>query len=496
LIETKDTTSLLSDAAASERTLPSLPLSRRLASAISLVGLGSIMTMAVSTIANVILARNAGPSGYAVYVAANMLVFVTAVVCELGLPVALAKYSAVEEEEGRHEKLKHTVPMVICLALLLTLLVGTLIAFIVPHLEIYSNVPLGGGFLIVFPLILLGAVVSDCIQGVYTGLLRARALIVITTTGPLVMIAYILVRRTAGVSLPIWGAVAAFYICCGVVAIYKAWRDRLLGTPARLGLPAPILKDLAPAATFTFFIIFSSWSDRWIASTQMGAAVLGSYAAAVVIIQAVLRVPVNIAYMLVPASSKVALGGSDKSRVLNRTVIGAFSTFAFFMTVVIMLAPSTIVRLIFGPGFALSALPLLIMALSLPASAISIPFISRLTGSTKNRMVIYLLGFTLVPRILLLIFMTRRWSLAGTALATILADYLLAICCVILARTTGMGFPLGALMRPALIGLLAFTVGIGALFLNAPQPVAIALATAVFVPSFLRAAQSLRNLAG
>lgn len=452
--------------------------------------------MAVSTLANIIIARNGGPDGYAVYVAANMLIFVTAALCELGIPVALAKYVAVEEEEGRHEKLRHTLPTIICLVLLLTLLVGILMAFVVPHLEVYSNVPLGSGFLILFPIILLGAVASDCLQGVYSGLLRARTLILITTAGPLAVIAYILVRRAGG-SLPIWGAVAAFYTACGLVAIRSAWRDRLVGTPtARLGLPNQVMKDLAPAAIFTFFITFSSWSDRWIVSTQMGAVVLGSYAAAVVVIQAVLRVPMNIAYMLVPASSKVALGGAEKSRGLNRTIVSAFSTFAFFMTVVIALAPSTIVRSIFGHGFALSALPLLIMSLSLPASAVSIPFISTMTGSTRNRLVLYLLGFTLVPRILLLLFMTRRWSLAGTALATIAADYLLAVCCIILSRIIGMGFPLGALARPAITAAAAFAVGLGALFLNAPQPVAVALAAIVFVPSFLRTAKSLRKMAG
>jgi O-antigen/teichoic acid export membrane protein len=497
LIEAENTKSLLSETVArpGEKPLHALPLSRRLSSALSLTGLGSITTVAVSALAHVLIARNGGPAGYANYVAANMFVFVTAVVCGFGVPMALAKHVAIEEEEGRHEKLRHTITTTIYLTLLVTLIIGTLMTFVLPRLELSINVPLGGGFSLIFPLVLLCAVASDCVQGIYTGLLRPRVAIAITMTGPLVVIVYILVSR-AGISLPIWGAVAAFYICGGILAIYKARRDRSLGTPAGLDTIKPILKDLAPAATFTFFIIFSSWSDRWIVSTQVGAIAMGSYAAAVVVIQAVLRVPIHIAYVLVPASSRVALGGAEKSRTFNRTMISAFITFAIFMTVLIALAPTIILQLIFGPGFRLASPALMIMALSLPASAISIPFISTLTGSTRNRLVIYLLGFTLVPRILLLLYLTRRWSLVGTALATVGAEYILAICCLLLARKIKMSFPLGVLVRPVLTGAAAFAVGLGALFLNAPQIVAVSLAAAIFAPASWRAMQSVRKMMG
>lgn len=210
---------------------------------------------------------------------------------------------------------------------------------------------------------------------------------------------------------------------------------------------------------------------------------MGSYAAAVVIIQAALRVPTNIAYLLVPASARVALRGTEKSMRFNRSTVGIFGLCAALMTVAIMLAPASIVRLVFGPGFLLAAPVLLIMTPSLLTSAFSIPFISALTGSTKNRFVTYLLGITILPRMLLLLFFTRYWSLLGTALATVLSDGLLALCCILFVRKVGMVFPLRALAQPYLLGAVAYGMGFAALLLGAPQLVAVAVAALVFVPA-------------
>ncbi len=465
-------------------------LSRRLASVVWMTGLGSVATMAVSTLASVAVARNGGPAGYATFITANMLIFVTAVLSSCGLPVALAKYVAREEERGHHEALRQSCTTTFILMLLSALVAGVVVSLNLSRLEQYLNVSIGDGFALAFPIILLCAATSDCVQGIYSGLLRPRSMIAITVAGPLAMIFYILVRR-GGAPLPLWGAVAASYICSGVVAGYKSWRDKLLGAPALISEIRPILKDIAPAATFTFFTIFSTWSDRWIVGTQLGAIAMGSYTAAVLVIQAVLRVPTHIGYLLVPASTRMALGGVERIRKFNNIMIGIFGIFSALMMVVIMLAPTTIVRLLFGPGFSLAAPTLLIMALGLMASAVSIPFISALTGSTKNRLVIWLLALTLLPRILLLLFFTRRWSLLGTALATVLADYLLALCCLLLAHKIGIGFPLFPLLRSYLIGALILIAGLGALLLNVPQLVVVALAIAAFTPALWQAARSI-----
>lgn len=446
--------------------------------------------MAVSTLAGIAVARNGGPLGYAVFVAANMLVFVSSVLCSFGLPLALAKHVAAEEEVGRHEALRRSsTTMILCL-LLITLISGLALSVNLWRLEEHLHITIGRGFAIAFPFVMLCAVISDCAQGIYFGLLRPRPVIAITASGPVIVILYILARN-AGLPLPIWGAVAALYATSGLVACYRLWRDRLLGVPSPIGEIKPILKDLAPAAVFTFFTIFSTWSDRWIVGTQLGAIAMGSYAAAGVIIQAALRVPTHIAYLLVPASARVALRGAEKGMRFNRSTVGIFGLCAASMTVAIMLAPASIVRLVFGPGFLLAAPVLLIMTPSLLTAAFSIPFISALTGSTKNRLVICLLGITILPRMLLLLFFTRYWSVLGTALATVLSDSLLALCCILFARKIGMAFPLRALAQPYLLGVLAYGVGFATLLLGAPQLVAVAVAVLIFAPALSRCVRTI-----
>ncbi len=473
------------------RVLPVPKYSRHLASAISMTGLGSALTMAISTIASIAVARNSGPSGYAVFFAANMVVYVSAVLCSCGLPLALSKHIASEERRGHHEALRRSSSITLSLMLPIALICGIAISLNLPRLEQYLNVSLSRTFAITFPLILLCAMLSDGIQGLYSGLLRTRTVVFITASGPLAMIGYILLRL-AGVPLPIWGAVAISYICSGLIACYMLWRDGLATIPSSLKDFRPILEDVLPAATFTFFTIFSTWSDRWVASTQLPANAIGSYAAAVVVIHAILRVPTNIAYLLVPASARVALEGTEKSTRFNRAMINSYGLFAALATVIIMLNPAAVIQLLFGSEFVAAPVALLAMAPSLLTSAVTIPFISALTGSTRNRLLTYLLALTFLPRILLLSYCTWRWSLAGTALAKVLADGLLALCCILLARKIGMGFPIKALVKPFLTASVAFAVGLGALMLNMPRLVAVSLALLVFVPAIWRTVRSAR----
>lgn len=463
-----------------QREFPFPNLKSRITSAASITGLGAILSLGAGTLANVAMARNGGPRGYAVFVAANMLVFSAEYLCSCGLPLALAKHVASEEERGRHEELRRASTTTLGLAMMVALLVSAAVVIFLPGIESYLSISFGRGFALAFPVILIFAVLSDCIQGIYYGLLRSRTIIAITITGPLVMFLYILLYRM-GAPIPIWGAVATTYITSGLVAGYAGLRDRLFSLPAKIKEIVPILRDVVPAATFTFFTIFSAWSDRWVVATVMGAVMMASYSAAVIVIQAALRIPTHVAYLLVPASTRVALGGVEKSKRFNQAVIGAFASFAALTALPVLLAPSLIVHTLFGPGFYLTTPILLIMAPAILVSAINIPFISALTGSERNRLVSYMLVITVGPRLLLLLFFTWYWSLLGTALATVVSDLFMALCSVLLAQKIGMPFPLRALVRPYLAAFIAYLVGLGSLLLGAPTLLAVSLALALYL---------------
>lgn len=485
-----------------------------------MTGFGSVATMALTTLAGVAVARGGGPRGYAVFVAANMLVFVSSVLFACSLPLALARHVARVEEEAeqsraagnqaeggaaRREAVRRIASASLCLTSLVALASGAVIGLSLPRLEAHLQLVIGAGFAPAFPLVLLGAMVADCAIGVYLGLLRPRAVLAITASGPLLMLLYVLLRRVVP-ELPLWGAVAASYGGSGIVAVVQLWRDRLLGGPLppramRLVL-RPVSRGMAPALAFTYFTIFSAWSDRWIVGTQLGAVPFGLYAAVAAIIQAALRVPTNIAIMLVPASAKVALHGAAQSARFNQAAVSAFGLFAALMIVVLLLAGPLIVRLLFGPGFAPAAPALLLMTPSLAAAAISIPLLSALTGASQSgasqsgavRQPAFLwLGLTIPARILLLLLLAPRWGLSGAACATALADALLAAVCVFVARRVGMPFPLGALARPAGIGLLAYAPGAALLALGVHPLVAAAVALAVFTPALWRAARPLSS---
>ncbi|HKS30304.1 MAG TPA: hypothetical protein VJS44_20935 [Pyrinomonadaceae bacterium] len=474
----------------SSKIFPALRRPRRLASVISLTGAGSALTMAVSTLVNITVARTSGPTGYAVFFTSNMLVYVAAILFSCGLPLALSKHVASMEEQGRHEELRHSAAAVLLLITIISVICGAAMIVGLPFIEGYLNFTISRGFAIAYAPILLFAMLAEGVQGIYSGLFRPRSVIAIAVSGPLVMFIYILLSITV-VPLPLWGAVATSYICSGLVAIFKVLYDRLVGFPS-LRRIKPVLRDVAPSATFMFFTIFSAWSDRWVAAMYMAPEVSGSYFSAVAIIHAVLRIPTNVAYLLVPASARVALRGGEQARNFNRAMMWTYALFSAMVVVTIMLAPTMIVHLLFGRKFSLAAPALFFMTPSLVCSAISIPIISAVTGSNRNKLIIYLLGLTFLPRLFLLMYFTIHWSYVGIAFAKVSTDALLALLCILLSRGIGMSFPLKTLVTPFFTGVLAFACGLGALLLDAPRPAAIALALLVFTPLLLKTVRRAR----
>jgi len=473
------------------------PLARRIASAVSVTGFGSVVTMLLTTLSGVAIARHGGPQGYAVFVAANMLIFVSASFCDCGLSLALAKHVAQQEEEGQHEAVRRLCTTTLGLMLFLTVWVALLVSLNLTRLEgqlLGPGLSLGTTFTLAFPFVLLLTVISYCASGIYYGLLRPRAELGIWISGPLAMLAYVVAYRFMP-GLPIWGAAAASYACSGIVAGYQLWRDRLLGTPLPLAEMRPLINEIVPVIGFTFFTVFSTWSDRWIVGAQLGGAVsLGLYAAAVAVIQAALRVPTHIAYVLVPAAAKVSLQGAEKTARFNSQMMRAFGLFAILMMSVIWLAAPALVPLLFGPGFTPAIPALLLMTPSLLACAISYPFMSALTGSTRSYRATLLLALTVPPRLIFLWLFTKYYGLPGTALATALADSLLAVCCIVIARGAGITLPLRALIQPCLIGALSCGVGFTLIYCGTPQLIAIIPAVAIFVPALWRLSHPLRPI--
>lgn len=456
------------------------PFEKRLMSAISLSSISSVLSLVASALAGIGIARNVGPEGYGTFVAGNLIVFVVSVFCSFGVPLAVAKLAAADEERKNYAAMRRRQTTALLLLLSITFVASLVTAWSVPRLAQHLNVRLGLGFSLALPAMLLCAVVSDYAQVLYTGLLRLRPVLLITLCGPMAVILFGILRR-AGVLLPIWQAVAVLYLAAGIASVACLWRDKLLGKPGRLAELKPMANHLPPAAAFTFFSMFSVSVDRWIVGSQMGGAAIGAYAAAMLIIQAALRVPKNLAYVIVPTSMRILVSDDGDCGRFNNLTIQLFGLIALSTTVFLLLAPTTVLRTLFGFGFVAAAPALRIMAPVLILSVITIPVISTLTGSAHHRFVTYLLGGTLIPRILLLLLFTRWWGLPGTAAATLIGEVLLATICVFTARKLSMHFAWQSLQLPLVAAAVGYSCGLVFRMIGAPELVSAAIAIVIFV---------------
>lgn len=466
-------------------------LSQRFMRAAVGLSFSTVATTTLTSLTSIVVARAGGPNDYAVFVAANMVIFVTSVVAMLGMPLALAKHVAQDEQAGDETRLREKSSSAINLAIIGSAIVGFVLMGGIGLLERQLDLDFGEGFAIALPILLVLAVVSDAGSAIYSGLLRPWPVVAISTSGPAFMLGYVLYWRTVS-DVPLWGAIATSYGVSGVVALVFLLSDRILRLRLRLDDLRTLRTDLLPMASYTYFTTFSTWGDRAVVGLLLGPTSMGWYTAAVVVVQVALRLPTHVAYLLVPMSARLG-EAHDRHTLLRRGAIETFGLFAAMAAVGIAVAPTAIITLMFGSGFAPGADALLIMTPSLLAAAVTVPFLSTLTGSDRNRLTMYLLLLTTVGRLLLLIVLTAAWGLAGTAIATVTSDILLAVLCASLGPRIGHQVPFGVLAKPLVIGVLAVAIGIAARRIGVPDLASAVIGASVFVPVIVRLVRRLHS---
>lgn len=455
-------------------------LSQRFMRAAVGLGFSTVATTALTSLTSIVVARAGGPTDYAVFVAANMVIFVTSVVVTVGLPLTLAKHVAQDEQAGNETRLREKSSSAINLAIIGSAIVGFLLMNGIGVLEHQLDLEFGEGFAVALPILLVLAVVADAGSAIYSGLLRPWSVVAISTSGPVFMLGYVLFWRT-GANVPLWGAIAILYGVSGVVAMLLLLSDRILHPRLRLDDLRKLRSDLLPMVSYTYFTTFSTWGDRAVVGLLLGPASMGWYTAAVVTVQVALRLPTHVAYLLVPTSARLG-EAHDWHTLLRRGAIETFGLFAAMTAAGIAIAPTAIITLMFGSGFAPGADALLIMTPSLLAAAVTVPFLSTLTGSDRNRLTMYLLLLTTVGRLLFLVVLTATWGLAGTAIATVTSDIMLAALCVSLGPRIGHQVPFGVLAKPLVIGVVAVAIGLVARRIGVPDLGSAVLGASIFVP--------------
>jgi O-antigen/teichoic acid export membrane protein len=464
------------------------PLLRRAAALSAFEG---ISTLALSSLANLVLARAAGPTGYAVFVAANLFVFVSTVLAGAGLPLSLARRLGERSTEGAHATAVTTATTAVATALS-AFAVGIVVAVASPFVEHRLGLHISGWFTLALPLLIVLAVLSDVGQSAYYGLLRPSAAMAISATGPGMMLLYIVVGRL-GSGAPAWGAVTVSYSVSGVLSLVLLGRSGLLSARPRMAELRELLREASSAITYTLFSTFTGSADRWVAGTTLGPNALGGYTSATLLVQATLRAPNYVGYLLVPATRRAAIeepGGRDR---VSASLLRTYAVFAGACTVVLMVAPAAILRFVFGPGFVFLGDSLRLMAPSILAAGVSIPALAAVTGSLEAQRLPRLLVLVLIPRVALLVLCTSLWGLAGTALATTSGEVLLAVGAVAVSRRTGSTTPYRVMLAPFGAAAVAVAVGLALTWLGMPEVAAAGCALCFLAPSAVPIARSLRT---
>lgn len=453
-------------------------------------GTAALVTLALTAAASIIVARSYGPTGYAIFVFTGLVVLVGSLVAGAGLPLAVSRHVGALEAG---DEVRRLVASTLKVGALAGACVGGVVSLALPIVEQWFGLEVGRGLAWALPCAVALAVVSDVGQCVYYGLLRPHASLVITATGPLATIGYVLIAR-AGAPLPLWGAIVTSQVVSGLVAVAALRRDRLLSRGAPLTAVSVLAGDMASAAAYTTFSTLGAWVDRFIVGTVLGPGALGGYTSATLLVQAALRGPLSVAYLLIPASRRsddaADVGTNGQAAVvrdaLDPLLLTAFGIFAGATTAPLVIAAPEVLGLIFGSGFAFAATTLRILAPLAVVSALSVPLLAALTGSRRDTRVPAVIAAALVARILLILALTTWWGIEGAAAATVFAELVVLVLSVVVARRSGLLVRTGVLAAPAAMTGVAVAGGLLMVYLGLPP---LLVAAAALLPFALMAAR-------
>ncbi len=475
-------------------------LSQRMAGAVSSTGIGALATLFLSALSNIAIARGGGPQQYAVFVAANMIVFLATHLGLFGVPWTLTKLAATAQETHQPTRLRRGVATGVVIALILGGIIGTLLAINLTQLSKALDIHFAHSLAFWLPLALVSAMIAENVGSIYFGLLRTERTYAIGITGQIALIAFVLLRREV-TQWPVWGAVIISALSSGGLALFFVSRDKLWGRPLPVGELRALLQDIPTSAGLTLYTIFATWVDRWAVGLMLGGANLGFYSAAVSLFQIALRVPSNISKLSHPITLKSTqtAGGqtpnASNSQPLHwmETMTEGFGLCAALVAVMIWLAAPELVTLVYGVGFAESAPLLRLLTPSLLAAALVVPGMLALAGSPGSRWLTPLLLTSVAVRLMLLPTATHLWGLPGVALATVASDLFHALGYAWVARRTGLPLPLRALVKPLALSALAYAIGWFIMRLGLPAMPSALIAITVFAAQVRSLARLLRG---
>lgn len=357
--------------------------------------------------------------------------------------VAVRELAAQEEPEpGAFERL-----------IGLRLALSTALALLV--LGVAFLVPLSGDLRLAV-LLLAGVSVAGALQGTLVTVLQAR----LQFTLPAAVDVATRVVMLAG-----YAAVLLWLVPPGEPRVAAAVAPLLLGTVFGAALTWGILRrrgirlgiafdrvgwrrlaaETVPLAALQVLGIVNYRLDIVVLGALRGAEAAGIYGIAYRFVDAALPLAAFFAAALFPLLARDTAGSAIRAQRALTTVVLAVP---FVVAPLVLLAP-VLVQIVGGGDYAPAALPLRILALSLPFSAVAMLLVSLVVARRRERAVLPLVVLSILLNLTLNLALVPAFGVAGSATATLVSE---AVGCALLfrlvRRTLGISFSLRPLLAP------------------------------------------------
>jgi O-antigen/teichoic acid export membrane protein len=364
-------------------------------------------------------ARVLGAAGYGVFSYAVTLAGFFTLFVDPGINAVLIREGAKASPEERQSLFSTTLLMKAAIILVSAMLIITVAPF-------FSTLP---GAKILLPLVAL-IIIFDSTREFLSSLFRAEekmqldAVAFLATSLSIVIFGFIFLHIAA---TPL-SFTSAYTTGTAIGALMSIWflRKRFVNifSGASAKRMVTILKTAWPFAITSALGILFTTTDILIISWMRNAADVGIYSAAIRVVQVLYIVPMIITLSTLPALARFAKRDPEKFRfILERTV-----SFVFLISVPLSLGGailgSGIMRLVYGPAYIAGGLAFSILLLSLSFDYAGGIIANAIFAYDHQKSLIICSAIGGVGNVLFDILFIPHWGMAGSAVATLLAQIL------------------------------------------------------------------------
>ena len=258
----------------------------------------------------------------------------------------------------------------------------------------------------------------------------------------------------------ILGVALAYLISVVFTAFFAffVFKKKTCFLPSSIFYPRKLFFFSLPLVFIGFLPLFIKWTDVFVLGIFRTTHEVGIYTSASITSNLMLIVPLALTSLFMPIVTRLHSSGKEQeisyvSRLTSRWIF--IINFPLFLIVVLF--SKEILLLLFGKEYVLGSLSLIILSLGSLFFSLSQVHLELLSSINKTRVVFLLASFTILLDILFNLFFIPRFGMAGGAISTLSALFLLYLFSLILTyalvRITSFS---SKLFKTLLAGLFSF----------------------------------------